>query len=41
MYINKTMIYGGPIRLQDMYTLNRLGFEFVIEDGKVTKVIAK
>lgn len=35
------LIYGGEATLEDMYTLNKLGFEFVIEDGKVTEIIAK
>lgn len=33
------LIYGGNATLEDLYILNGLGFEFVVEDGKVTEVI--
>lgn len=40
---NKTMDIGiilrGEATLEDMVELNKLGYEFVIEDGKVSKVI--
>lgn len=33
------LIYGGNATLEDLYALNELGFEFVIEDGVVTNVL--
>ena len=33
------LIYGGQATLEDMYKLNKLGFEFVVEGGEVTNVI--
>lgn len=33
------LIFGGYATLEDLYVLNELGFEFVIEDGQVTEVI--
>lgn len=33
------LIFGGQATLEDMYILNNLGFEFVIENGEVTNVI--
>lgn len=34
------LIYGGEATLEDFYELNeKKGFEFVIEDGKVTQVL--
>ena len=33
------LIYGGQATLEDLYKLNMLGFEFVVEDGQVTDVI--
>lgn len=33
------LIYGGQATLEDMYKLNELGFEFVIEGGEVTNVL--
>lgn len=35
------LIYGEEATLEDLYILNRLGFEFVVEDGQVTGIIAK
>lgn len=32
------LIYGGIATLEDLYKLNELGFEFVIEDGVITNV---
>ena len=34
------LIYGGQATLEDLYVLNFLGFEFVVEDGKVTQIIS-
>lgn len=32
------LIYGGQATLEDLYALNKLGFEFVVENGKITKI---
>lgn len=32
------LIYGGEATLEDLYILNRLGFEFVVEDGEITHI---
>lgn len=32
------LIYGGEATLEDLYRLNQLGFEFVVEDGVVSSV---
>lgn len=37
--MEEKLIYGGQATLEDMYRLNKLGFEFVIEDGEVTNVL--
>lgn len=36
--MNEKLIYGGESTLEDLYRLNQLGFEFVIEDGVITNV---
>lgn len=36
--MNEKLIYGGEATLEDLYRLNQLGFEFVIEDGVITNV---
>lgn len=33
------LIYGGQATLEDLYKLNMLGFEFVVEDGSITSVV--
>ncbi len=33
------LIYGGAATLEDLYQLNELGFEFVVEDGVITNVL--
>lgn len=33
------LIYGGEATLEDLYVLNNLGFEFVVEDGVITNVM--
>jgi len=33
------LIYGGLATLEDLCRLNELGYEFVIEDGKITDVL--
>ena len=33
------MIYGGQATLEVLCKLNDLGFEFVIEDGRITDVL--
>ena len=37
--MNEQLIYGGYATLEDLYRLNQLGFEFVVEDGNITSVI--
>ena len=32
------LIYGGDATLEELYVLNEMGFEFVIEDGNITGV---
>ena len=32
------LIYGGNATLEDLIILNNIGFEFVIEGGKITDV---
>ena len=34
-----SLIYGGNATLEDLCELNRLGFEFVIEDGAITQIV--
>lgn len=36
--MNEQLIYGGYATLEDLYRLNQLGFEFVVEDGVITSV---
>ena len=33
------LIYDGKATLEDLYILNQIGYEFVIENGKVTEII--
>lgn len=33
------LIYGGQATLEDLYILNQLGFEFVVEDGVISDVL--
>lgn len=33
------LIYGGKATLEDLYKLNELGFEFVVEGGAITDVL--
>lgn len=35
------LIYGGEATLEDLITLNELGFEFVVEGGAITDVLHK
>lgn len=37
--MDKKLIYGGQATLEDLITLNNLGFEFVIEGGEITDVL--
>lgn len=37
--MNINSIYNGNATLEDLYRLNELGYEFIIEDGKVTQVL--
>lgn len=34
-----SLILTGKATLEDLYVLNQLGYEFVIEDGKATEII--
>lgn len=33
------LICGAEATLEDLYKLNQLGFEFVIEDGAITQIV--
>ena len=33
------LIYGGKATIEDLISLNNLGFEFVIENGEITNVL--
>lgn len=33
------LIYEGKATLEDLYQLNKLGYEFIVEDGGVTYVL--
>lgn len=33
-----SLILTGKATLEDLYILNRFGYEFTIEDGKVTEI---
>ncbi len=33
------LIYSGQATLEDLYILNQLGFEFVVEDGEISDVL--
>lgn len=37
--MDEKLIYGGEATLEYSCRLNQLGFEFVVEDGKVTNVL--
>lgn len=37
--MDEKLIYGGEATLEDLCRLHQLGFEFVVEDGKVTNVL--
>ena len=37
--MDTNLIYGGATMLEDLYRLNELGFEFVIEDGRIIDVL--
>lgn len=37
--MDEKLIYNGQATLEDLYTLNLLGYEFVIEDGVITHVL--
>ena len=36
--MDEQLIYGGYATLENLYILNQLGFEFVVEDGVITSV---
>lgn len=35
--MDMTLISGGKATLDDLYALHQVGYEFVVEDGAVTK----
>lgn len=35
-----SLIYSGEATLEDLYILNGLGFEIVVEDGEVVDVLS-
>ena len=37
--MDTNLIYGGAATLEDLYRLNELGFEFVIEIGRIVEVL--
>lgn len=37
--MDTNLIYGGVATLEDLYRLNELGFEFVIENGRIVEVL--
>lgn len=37
--MDEKLIYDGEATLEDLYRLNQLGFEFVIEDGVIKNVL--
>ena len=37
--MDEKLIYGGQATLEDLYELNKLGFEFVVEGGVITNVL--
>lgn len=39
--MQKELIYEGKATLEDLYALNNIGYEFVIERGRVTKILDK
>lgn len=39
--MNERLIYDGEATLDDLYRLHMLGYEFVIEDGRITNVMHK
>lgn len=39
--MDANLIFEGKATLEELVTLNQLGFEFVIEDGDVTMIIRR
>ena len=37
--MDSNLFYGGAATLEDLYRLNELGFEFVIENGRIVEVL--
>lgn len=37
--MDEKLIFGGEATLEDLERLNKIGFEFVIEDGVITNVL--
>lgn len=39
--MQKKLILEGKATLEDLYQLNNIGYEFVVECGRVTKILDK
>jgi len=39
--MQKKLILEGKATLEDLYQLNNIGYEFVVEGGRVTKILDK
>ena len=37
--MDERLIFGGQATLEDLYELNKLGFEFIVEGGVITNVL--
>lgn len=37
--MDEKLIFGGQATLEDLYELNKLGFEFIVEGGVITNVL--
>lgn len=37
--MDEKLIYSGAATLEDLYRLNQLGYEFLVEDGAITGVL--
>lgn len=35
----ETLIFEGKARIDDLCVLNKLGYEFIVEDGQITQII--
>lgn len=39
--MDNRLIFEGKATLEDLYTLHKCGYEFVISDGKITQIIVE